>query len=173
MNNKQGAALATEYLINTRHSQPGYICSTLRLGNFAERKTGFYNSLRENGLSPSKSIVHEVSPSIEGAFTDMLEIIENGDEIADCYFADNDLIAIGALKAFTLRGIKIPEQVGIIGFDNIKMCNVIQPALASISIPRNFMGHTAVRQLIYQIQGNNFHPVKIEVSTKLVKRFSV
>lgn len=173
MNNKQGAYLAAEYLIHKRKVQPGYISSILRLSNFEERRIGFQSALRDNGLSPAKSINHEVSPSIEGAFTDMLEIIEKGEELANCYFAENDLIAIGTIKALTLKGIKVPDQVGIIGFDNIGMCSVVQPSLTSVSIPRKFMGQTAARQLIYQIQENNLHPVKVEVSTKLVKRFSV
>lgn len=173
IDNQQGAYLATEYLINTRKSQPGYIRSTLPLNNFEERMIGFRNAIRDNGLSPSKSIIHQVSPSVEGAFTDMLEILENGDELADCYFADNDLIAIGVMKALNLRGIKIPEKVGIIGFDNIPICNVIQPALSSISISRKFMGQVAAKQLLFQIEESHFHPIKIEVSTKLAKRFSV
>ncbi|MBU3876661.1 LacI family DNA-binding transcriptional regulator [Faecalicatena sp. AGMB00832] len=173
INNKQGAYLAAEYLIHTRKAQPGYISSTLRLGNFEERQMGFRSALRDHGLSPAKSVTHEVSPSIEGAFTDMLDIIEKGEELADCYFAENDLIAIGTIKALTLCGIKVPDEVGIIGFDNIGMCSVVQPALTSISIPRKFMGQTAARQLIYQIQENNLHPVKIEVAAKLIKRFSV
>lgn len=173
INNRQGAYLATEYLINTRHTQPGYIRSAIRLNNFNERRTGFLAAIRDNGLSPSKSIVHEVSPSIEGAFADMLEIIENGDEIADCYFAENDLIAIGIMKALILRKINVPGRVGIIGFDNIAMCNSIQPSLTSIAIPRKFIGQTAARQLIYQIQQDCLHSVKIEISTKLIKRFSV
>lgn len=49
----------------------------------------------------------------------MLAIIDRGDTLADCYFADNDLIAIGTIKALRLRGYKVPEQVAIVGFDNI------------------------------------------------------
>ena len=49
----------------------------------------------------------------------MLEIIDRGDHLAECYFADNDLIAIGAIKALKLRGYSIPEDIAIIGFDNI------------------------------------------------------
>ena len=124
-------------------------------------------------MSIGKSITHELSPSIEGAFADMLEIIDRGDELASCYFADNDLIAIGVIKALRLRGYKIPDDISIIGFDNISESRIVEPSLTTIDIPRNFMGQTAARQLIRQILEPIPHSVKIEISVSLVKRFSV
>ena len=103
----------------------------------------------------------------------MLEIIDRGDDLANCYFADNDLIAIGAMKAFKLRGYKIPEDIAIIGFDNISEGRIVDPSLTTIDIPRNFMGQTAARQLIYQLSNPVPHTIKIEVSTSIIKRFSV
>lgn len=173
INNRQGVYLATDFLIQKRHAQPGYIQSTLRLNNFNERKLGFNNAIRENGMSIANSIIHEVSPTIEGAFTDMLEIIDSGEPLANCYLAENDIIALGVIKALNLRKIPVPEQVAIIGFDNIEMCKISEPSLTSIEVPRKFMGQTAARQLIYQIEENVFHAVQIEVLTKLRKRFSV
>lgn len=173
INNTQGAYLATNYLIDRCNKQPGHLRSVYRIENFTSRKTGFQKSIREHGMSIGKSITHELSPSIEGAFADMLEIIDRGDELAGCYFADNDLIAIGAIKAFKLRGYKIPDDVSIVGFDNISESRIVEPSLTTIDIPRNFMGQTAARQLIQQIQKPVSHSVKIEISVSLVKRFSV
>ena len=50
-------------------------------------------------LSPSRSIVHRLTPSAEGAYSDMLELLDRGEELARCYFADNDLIAAGAMRS--------------------------------------------------------------------------
>ena len=93
--------------------------------------------------------------------------------LADCYFADNDLIAIGTIKALRLRGYKVPEQVAIVGFDNISEGRIIDPSLTSISIPRHYMGQVAARELLSQINEPRQHTCKIEVSANLVKRFSV
>ena len=103
----------------------------------------------------------------------MLELIDRGDTLAECYFADNDLIAIGAIKALKLRGYRIPEDIAIIGFDNIPESRVLDPALTTIDIPRRFMGQTAANQLIRQINNPIPHTLKIEVSTSITKRFSV
>lgn len=173
INNVQGAYLATNYLIDRCQSQPGHLCSSYRIENFAERTTGFSKSVREHGMSVGKSISHELSPSIEGAFADMLEIIDRGDDLAKCYFADNDLIAIGAIKALKLRGYKIPDDIAVIGFDNISESRIVDPSLTTIDIPRKYMGQTAACQLMKQLTYPVPHTVKIEVSTTLVKRFSV
>ena len=173
INNIQGSYLATNYLIDRCRKQPGHLCSSYQNENFAERTTGFMKSVREHGMSIGKSILHELSPSIEGAFTDMLEIIDRGDHLAECYFADNDLIAIGAVKALKVRGYKVPDDIAVIGFDNIPESRIVDPALTTIDIPRKFMGQTAACQLIKQLACPVPHTVKIEVSTTLVKRFSV
>ena len=103
----------------------------------------------------------------------MLEIIDSGTPLASAYFADNDLIAIGAIKALKLRGYKVPEDIAIAGFDNISEGRVIDPALTTIDVPRKFMGQTAAAQLIRELKTPVPHSVKIEVSTTLIKRFSV
>lgn len=59
----------------------------------------------------------------------MSELINSGEELADCYFADNDLIALGAIKAFKENGIRIPEDISIIGFDNMPAGSMFEPAL--------------------------------------------
>lgn len=173
INNVQGAYIATNYLIDRCQKQPGHLCSSYQIANFSERAAGFAMAVREHGMSIGKSIAHELSPSIEGAFTDMLEIIDRGDNLAECYFADNDLIAIGAAKALKLRGYKIPDDIALIGFDNISEGRVLDPALTTIDIPRRFMGQTAVSQLIKQLAYPVPYRVKIEISTTLVKRFTV
>ena len=172
-NNRQGAYLATDYLISRRMKQPGYLQSAYPLRNFSERLEGFYHAVHDNGMSRSRCIIHQLSPTIDGAMADMLAIIDRGDALADCYFADNDLIAIGTIKALRLRGYKVPEQVAIVGFDNISEGRIIDPSLTSISIPRHYMGQVAARELLSQINEPRQHTCKIEVSANLVKRFSV
>ena len=66
INNAQGAYLATSYLIDRCGRQPGHLCSFYRITNFRERTHGFHRAVREHGMSTAKSIIHELSPSIEG-----------------------------------------------------------------------------------------------------------
>lgn len=172
INNSQGAYLATNYLISTAQAQPGYLQSSYSIPNFAQRQEGYFKAIKENGMSPSRSIIHKLSPSIEAAMADMLEIIDRNDTLAKCYFADNDIIAIGAMKALMLRGHKIPEDISCIGFDNISESKIIEPSLTTIDVPRHYMGMTAARLLIEQIDTKIVYTAKVEVTTRLLKRFS-
>lgn len=172
INNVQGAYLATEHLIHKRMQQPGYLKSFVPLRNFDERWEGFQKALRANGMHPSQSIVHTLAPTIEGAQIEMLEILDHGDALASCYFAENDLIAIGAMKALQARGYSIPKDIGIVGFDNISESRVMEPPLTTIQVPRTYMGRVAAQQLIASIREPVPHSVKIEVATELVERKS-
>lgn len=173
INNVDGAYQATNYLIKKRQKQPGYLHSSYSIYNFEERAEGFYKALRTNGMSATKSLVHLLTPSMEGAYSDMKELIENGEELADCYFADNDLIAAGAMRALKEKGYRIPEDIGIIGFDNIELCTYIDPGLTSMNVPIKYMGLTAVTRLISVMEDKKYYPIKIEVNTNLIKRKSL
>lgn len=173
ISNEQGAYDATKYLINRSGKKPGYIRSHHRLPNLTERENGFKAALRDNALSDSQYIVHEVSADIEGAFTDMLKIIESNDTLAECYFAENDHLAIGVLKALKLKGYRIPEDISIIGFDDIPESRVVEPALTTIHVPRHYIGKTAAEILIKDIQTPGQYVLRTSVNPKLIKRLSV
>lgn len=173
INNVQGAFLAANYLISKRKQQPGYLRSSYSIGNFEERVDGFYKAIRHNGMSTSASIVHRLAPSVEGAYADMKALIAQGDRLAGCYFADNDLIAAGAMRAFKEAGYRIPEDIGVVGFDNTEACEILDPPLTTIHVPKQAMGQTAVEQLMRIINSKPSANVKIELETTLVKRGSL
>lgn len=171
--NIQGAYLATDYLISRRITQPGYLRSSVPLQNFTERWEGFQKALRANAMSPSQSIAHTLSPTINGAKTELLELLENGGSVSSCYFAEKDLIAIGAMQAFQGKGYHIPNDIAIVGFDNISESSVISPSLTTVSIPRTYMGRVVAQQLINSIHNPVRHCLCVQSSTKLeVRAFS-
>lgn len=173
INNVEGAFQATSYIISKKKTQPGYLHSSYPIRNFEERADGFYKAVRMYGMSSSKSVVHKLSPSVEGAYADMLTLLKQGEEPASCYFADNDLIAAGAIKAFREMGYKIPEDVAVIGFDNMPICSYVEPAITTVNVPKQYIGEIAVQRLTDIISSKEFFPVKIEVSTNLAIRKSV
>ncbi len=173
INNVQGAYLATDYLITKTKKQPGYLHSSYMIGNFEERADGFYKAVRQHGMATSKSIVHKLTPSVEGAYADMAALIDGKEELAPCYFADNDLIAIGAMRAMRSRGLKIPGDVKVIGFDNIPMADYFEPPLTTVNVPKQYMGEMAALRLAEILHEKNHVPIKIEIGTRLVARRSV
>ena len=173
INNIQGAYLATNYLISKRKAQPGYLRSSYNIGNFLERADGFYKAIRANGMSTAKSVVHRLTPSQEGAYEDMKALLAAGEEPASCYFADNDLIAIGAMTALKEAGYRFPEDIAIIGFDDLPVCEYFDPPLTTVHVPIHYMGEIATERLIHLVENPSALPVKIEIGTQLKKRKSV
>ena len=173
INNIQGAYMATAHLIRKRRSQPGYLRSSYRISNFDQRADGFFKAVRAAGLSASRCQILHLTPSQEGARQDMKALLEAGEKPADCYFADNDLIAIGAMQALKEAGYRIPADVAVIGFDDMPACEYVSPALSTVMVPKLFMGETAALRIIQLVEGKNAQPLKIEVSTKLIHRKSV
>lgn len=172
INNIKGAYTATDYLIRKRKVQPGYLHSSYSINNFEERADGFYKAIRKNGMSTSRSIVHRLTPSAEGSYADMKELLSRGEPLAESYFADNDLIAAGAVRALKEAGYRIPQDIAVVGFDNMPICTYMEPALTTIHVPKEYMGKMAVRRLHELITTPDSQPIKIEISTSLQKRRS-
>ena len=173
INNVQGAYLATSYLIRKRRTHPGYLRSSYPISNFDQRADGFYKAIRAAGLSTSQSPVIRLTPSQEGAYEDMKQLLKTGEKPADCYFADNDLIAIGAIQAIREAGYRIPEDVAVVGFDDMPACEYMSPPLTTVMVPKVSLGELAALRLIMLVEGKTQEPVKIEVNTRLIKRKSV
>lgn len=173
MDNVLGAFQAVSHLIKRTRSQPGYLHSFYPISNFNERQDGFYKALRTHGMSSSGSVVHRLPPSMDGAYTDMLELLKAGTPTAPAYFADNDWIAIGAMKAFKKMGYRIPEDVAVIGFDDIPFCTVIEPSLTTIRVPKQSMGEVAVSRLMTRLEQPGTPLEKIRLGTELIRRRSV
>ena len=173
INNIDGARSATEYLINHCVGCPGYIRSSATFPNLRERSDGFYKAIRNAGYHSSQAIVHEVIASTENSYADMLEIIDREDPLATSYFCDNDEIAIGAIRAFKERGFKIPDDISIIGFDNMSYSSYVSPPLTSVNVPKTYMGHLAADRLMETIRSEVHYPIKIAINTNLAIRKSV
>ncbi|MCD8191002.1 MAG: LacI family DNA-binding transcriptional regulator [Clostridiales bacterium] len=173
INNFQGAFTAADYIMRKTHAQAGYLRSSYPIGNFDERADGFFKAVRENGYSASRSQVLSLAPSMDGAYHDMKHLLEQGEIPARCYFADNDLIAAGAMKALKELGYLIPQQVAVIGFDDMPVCSYTEPTLSTVQVPKQYMGQQAVLRLLHVMQTGDRCRVKLEVNTRLVKRGSV
>lgn len=173
INNMEGARTATDYLIKKRRRQPGYLRSVCPLHNFEERADGFFKAIRQNGMSPSHSVVHRLGSTVNAAYADMLAILGQKEPLASCYFADNDDLAIGAMKALKEQGYRIPQDISLIGFDNTPFSAYVDPPLTTVHVPKYYMGQLAAQRMLSVLKAAEFHPVKVEVTANLIIRGSV
>lgn len=173
INNIQGSFIATNYLIQCGHQKVGYLHSKVAISNFDERADGYYKALRANNMPTSHPFVHRISPTSQEGYLDMVKILEGKPELADAYFADNDIIAAAAMKAFREFGYRMPEDISIIGFDDMPLCDMMVPALSTMNVRKKELGATAVRRLLDRISDNSRDNLKMSMATTLICRDSV
>ena len=107
-------------------------------------------------------------------FYDQLKrYLEEKIKLPTAFMADNDMIALGAMKAMAEYGVRIPEEVSVIGFDDLPFSAISSPPLTTLRVPKQEIGRIATRRLIQMIKERQEAGVKIEVSTQFVERGSV
>jgi len=173
INNIQGVCEAVYHLIAKGHRNIGYLHSRIHINNFKERHVGVMKALMAANLQLPEENIYLLEPSIEGAAASMRELLKEKRPLPTAFFADNDLVAIGAARALKEAGYKIPDEISIVGFDDMPVANVMDPPLTTINVPKERLGSLAVERLLSQIEQPTEEFVKVEVGTKLVKRQSV
>ena len=126
-----------------------------------------------HGFPVRPEFIPTVGTKVETAYEGMKKYLENEPQLPSAFFADNDTIAIGAMQALKESGYDIPDDVSIIGFDNISYGAVSNPPLTTINVYKQEMGATAVRELLYSIENQCRIKTKIQVCTDFVERASV
>ncbi len=173
INNADSARKAVNYLAAGGHQSIGYLKGKFRILGFEQRQSGYYSALRENGQPVKPEYIIELSTTMNDAYKDMLAYLENKPVLPTAFFADNDMIALGAMKAMQEKGYRIPEDVSIIGFDDLPFCEISSPRLTSLRVPKQEMGRLAVRKLIDMVKREDDVRSKIQVCTEFIERDSV
>lgn len=172
MDNCEGVNKAIQYLVSLGHKKIGYIDSTIRFTNFDHRTEAYHKGVAEYQLEKNQPILY-VAPSLEGAYTDTIKYLKNGiKHMPTAFLAANDTIAIGAIKALKEWGVEIPNEVSVIGFDDIPFCSMLDKALTTMRVYKERIGFLAVRLLDDKINYPSETTVKMLVTTKLIERES-
>ncbi len=172
MDNEDGVYLAVEHLKSLGHTQIGHLKSALSVDNFKARDTGFKAAMTHLGIGYNKAYTFELTPNVEESYSMMTEYLKNAKSLPTAFFADNDIIAIGAIRALKQADIRVPEDISVVGFDDLAIGKVIDPPLTTIKILKKKMGQLAVLRLIEKLNGASDETLKILVGARLVERES-
>jgi LacI family transcriptional regulator/LacI family repressor for deo operon, udp, cdd, tsx, nupC, and nupG len=147
-----GAQLAVEHLLHLGHRTIGYLNSSSRPKSAKLRLQGYQNALRLAGVpyrddwivaAPGDEASHE--EDVVAGQTLLPRLLDAGVTAVFCY---NDMIAIGALAACQERGIAVPQELSIVGFDDIQMASYVTPPLTTVSQPRVQLGQMAMQLML-------------------------
>ena len=164
-----GTNLALNYLKSLGHRKLGMLNGDEGVfANFG-REAIFRRFCQANGML-FEPYIRKGAFSIQSGYEMMISLIDSGD-LPTAIFAASDPIAIGALKAMADRGVRVPDQVSLIGFDDISMASYTSPALTTVHTPAYDMGYLATKLLTGSITNNKI-PLKIALPCSLVERES-
>ncbi|MBO5057453.1 MAG: LacI family DNA-binding transcriptional regulator [Lachnospiraceae bacterium] len=145
--------LAAKYLLELGHTTFGYMRGVENNFDNSERLRGFQNILGKAGITLQEDYILNGAFEREAAYNSMKDFLELGKPLPEAIFAANDESAIGTITALMEEGIKVPEQVSIMGCDDIEAAQLIKPSITTIRTSFEKQGILAVNHLIALIKG--------------------
>jgi LacI family transcriptional regulator len=169
--NWQGAYHATEYLIKLGHTRIGFITGSMDLGAAIDRLDGYRSALRVHHISEDSQLIYQGSFFQPDGYAGGSALLALSDP-PTAIFASNDVMAMGAMDAIRSRGLRVPQDVSILGFDDIPQAAMVRPALTTVRQPLEQMGRLATQMLIDQLKNPEKQIGRIELPTQLIVRDS-
>jgi len=170
--NQYGSELAVNHLYSLGHRKIAHIAGSQETHAGSERLIGFQQALRKHHLQiPTSYIVNGGFFDVESGKKAMQQLLTLG-EIPTAVYAAGDMLAIGAIKEIRRQGLKVPEDISIIGFDDIDIAAHITPSLTTIRQNTELIGKQAAALLIQQMDMKKKIPLRITTPVELVYRES-
>jgi len=177
VNNKDGAYKGVSYLFKKGHRKIAFLSGSLKTQTARDRLEGYRQALLENNIPFEESLIRYGEYRSEWGRDGIRSLLEN--KVAfDAVFCGNDLIAIGAMKELKRNGLRIPEDIGVMGFDDIYMASMVEPELTTVRQPNYEMGYQAVDLLLRTLKDKtkttDSHEIgTIILETEVVERNSI
>ena len=162
---------AVEHLLQLGHSRIGMITGPLNSLLCRDRLKGYRQALLANEVAIEGVLIQEGDHTYESGYNQMNKFLAL-EETPTAIFAANDSMAMGAIKAVKDQNMKVPEDVAVVGFDNIQFSKIFEPALTTIAQPLLEMGKRSMELLLKQIKGEPLTKKQLVLDTKLIIRDS-
>ena len=169
---KKGANLAVTYLIEKGHQHIGMIAGEVGPISRIHRVCGYREALESNGIQFREEFIVLGMPVIDQGFSATKVLLSKHPEIS-ALFCYNDLLAMGAVQSCKEMGLKIPGDIAIVGFDNIRFSSMLSPALTTIHVDKYEIGKRSATLLLQMLKApDQEYPVQF-VDVELIERESV
>lgn len=169
--NQRGGWLVTRHLIDLGHQCIGLITGPSDLTLSAYRVTGYRQALAESGLSEDEELVVRGDFGFESGYQSTRRLLSRS-RPPTAIFACNDLMAVGALRAAVQEGRRVPQDLSVVGYDDIPLASYTNPPLTTVAQPNYAMGVQAATMLLDQLQDPSSAPRRITLAVELQVRDS-
>ena len=171
--NRTGARMAMEHLLDLGHRSVAFIAGDIEHPSIAERFGGFQDVLHEHNIIPDEQLIVVDQPTLWGSDgAEAIDKILQRGKLPTAVFAANASMAFGCVKLLRERGLKIPADVAVVGFDDLEMSSHLEPPLTTVRVLKEEMGKLAVLRLVEMIRSKSRAMVNTHVPVELVIRAS-
>lgn len=171
IDNIGSARKATEHLVHLGHKRIGHISGPAGIILSRDRLQGYKEALQNNGLLVDEAYIAEGPLTIESGYRRM-KMLLSLDNPPTAVFVYNDEMAWGAIKAVKDHGLRIPEDIAVVGFDNLKISEVVEPHLSTIEQPKYLIGKKSMELLLQLIHGKPLEKKNYVLNSSLIVRHS-
>lgn len=175
IDNISAAREAVTYLIELGYQEIGFISTPVEMKPFKDRFEGYKQALHENMIPYNSSNVHIKDnigrEGLKDGYQLMERIIQQGN-YPRAFFIVSDTLAIGAMKAIRDSGLKVPDDIAIVGFDDIEMASFCEPSLTTMAQPKYEMGVKGMELLVKAMSGVKLRKKEIKLEVELIVRES-
>lgn len=171
VDNKAGTYRAIKHLIQLGHKRIGFIGGLYSIPTSRHRKDGYLKALKEHDIPVDKSLIQFGDSKYENG-KQLVQNFLDMDEPPTALFTGNNVITLAGLEVIHSRGLKIPDDIAIVGFDDMYWSNSLNPPLTAVSQPGYEIGRQAARMLFERLNEPNKPPRKIVLNTELMIRKS-
>jgi DNA-binding LacI/PurR family transcriptional regulator len=169
--NIQGAYAAVAHLIEQGHRRIGFIGLPLTRTTGRERFEGYQRALRQHRIPVNRAYVRIADAKQQGGYTATLDLLTKQPRLT-ALFAANNLTTLGALDAIRERGLKIPDDISIIGFDDMPWATLLNPPLTAVAQPTYELGQQAAELLLARLKDPTRRVSHVQLQTTLIVRGS-
>lgn len=166
-----GVRQAVAHLVGLGHKRIAFISGPLDLHSARTRRQAFLEGMREHKLPPDRKLIREGTHTAEGGQQAMAGLLRLGKR-PTAIVASNDWTAIGALRAIHAAGLRVPEDISVVGFDDIPLVSYTAPPLTTVRMSAADVGATAFQALFSLIGGERLEGDTYQVATRLIVRDS-
>ncbi len=171
VDNIEGAVAAVSHLIELGHRRIGFISGPLTTTTFEERRDGYLRALREHGIPIRRTLMCFGDSKQTGGYACAKALLGLNPPLT-ALFAASNLATLGALHAIRERGLKIPDDISIISFDDMSFAPLMQPPLTVVVQPTYELGQKAAQLLLERLDQPDKPVARLRLETKLIMRQS-
>ncbi|HGS5205015.1 TPA: substrate-binding domain-containing protein [Vibrio cholerae] len=171
-NSLQGGYMAAKHLIECGHKEIGCITGPLIRHQAQMRYEGYKRALAEAGIAINPDWIVESDFECEGGYQAFEKLYQRG-KLPSALFVSNDMMAMGVIQAASQRGLRVPDDLSLIGYDDVHIAKFMTPALTTIHQPKYRLGKAAVDTLLYRLENPDTTAQVVQLEPTLVVRNSV